>query len=340
MKLQPLKYLYEKRVFILLLLCYVVKFLTFSGAFPFFANTDERAHYDLVVKYSEQPFSRSDIRYHPRTSVNVVICQSDEYLRSQDISFNPYNPALISNRFDRPAEVLINELQTEHNHLHGSPPAYYMYQGMVFRLARWITSNGCWQLYMLRMANLPIMLITFFLAFLILSLLFDNPMLKLAVLALVMFMPQNIFYTINNDVFSPFVVCLMIWSLLKWYQKRNWTWSFVLGLAVGLSLLNKLTNFGLLFVYPLVLVMASLVKKISWKKLTHLFPYALGLGLTIGLFFTFNYIWYKDIFAVNGKITNLGWIVKSWSDFFDHPIFTASGFWYFVRGNLFSFLAG
>ena len=40
------------------------------------------------------------------------------------------------------------------------------------------------------------------------------------------------------------------------------------------------------------------------------------------------------------KIQFLGWTNKPFAEWFHHPIFTASGFWYFLKGNLSTFWQG
>jgi hypothetical protein len=55
-------------------------------------------------------------------------------------------------------------------------------------------------------------------------------------------------------------------------------------------------------------------------------------------------IWCKinfgDLTGATLKIQFLGWTRQPFSEWFHHPIFTAPGFWYFLKGNLATFWQG
>src|ERR1700682_2670680 len=63
------------------LLCVLaaVRVFFFCAAFPFFNNTDEQAHFDLVLKYSHGHLPRGMENFSPESIRYLALCSSPEF---------------------------------------------------------------------------------------------------------------------------------------------------------------------------------------------------------------------------------------------------------------------
>ena len=90
------------------------------------------------------------------------------------------------------------------NHEASQPPLYYSVAGAWWRLGKLLGFDGGQLLYWLRFLNIPLIGALVWLAWLTARKVFpDNLFVRVAVPALIAFLPQTTFYAINNDILSP-----------------------------------------------------------------------------------------------------------------------------------------
>jgi hypothetical protein len=173
----------------------------------------------------------------------------------------------------------------------------------------------------------------------------ENLFLRLSVPALLAFIPQTAFYSIDNDVLSPLCfgaafICLV--HLLR-AQVPTVRLTIATGLALAATLLTKMTNL------PLILVsMGAVLFKIwsLWKtgKLRIALPPITLLVLIAGLIAGGWMAWTKynfgDFTGASVKGKHLGWTLKPFSEWWHHPIFTPRGTWTFLSHLLATFWRG
>ncbi len=315
----------------------------FSAAFPFF-NVDEMYHFDLTVKYSHLHFPQKPEYLAEESLQYIVVYSSWEYVYTNDtLSAPPWKqpisvmqPILLS-RERRWQPVNYETLQ---------PPLYYSVSGAWWRFWSAMGFHDGFLLYLLRFLNILTVVALVWLAWLVARLIFpDQLFIRIAVPALLAFMPQTIFYSVNNDAFSPLCFGAAFVCLIKFL--RDQIPSALLGLATGFTLaltfLSKTSNLPLLAIAGLF---------IAWKiwnliKIRKLQPSLLPLG---SLFFSAGIpmvawmIWCKicsgHFIGSSGIAQQLGWTIKPFSQWWQHPIFTPHGFWIFLSGNLATFWQG
>src|SRR5205807_8507414 len=87
----------------------------------------------------------------------------------------------------------------------------------------------------------------------------DRLDLRLGVPLLLAFVPQNVFYAMNNDVLSPVCFGTLLLCVLQWLRANSATLllGVLTGLAIAVTYLTKLSNLPLIAV-ALIMVVARL----------------------------------------------------------------------------------
>ena len=137
------------------------------------------------------------------------------------------------------------------NHEASQPPLYYAVAGAWWRLGKIFGFDGGRLLYWLRFLNVPVIVALVWLGGLAARKIFpENSFIRLAVPALIAFMPQTTFYAINNDIFSPLTFGLAFVLLLKFWDAENLSprLAAAIGLALAATFLTKISNLPLLAV--------------------------------------------------------------------------------------------
>jgi hypothetical protein len=157
--------------------------------------------------------------------------------------------------------------------------------------------------------------------------------LRLGVPLLLAFIPQNVFYALNNDVLSPVCFGSLFLCVLQWLRTSRPT--LLLGALTGLTIaatyLTKLSNLPLIIVV-LVAIIAKLRPAIRQKPETALIAVValvLCAAIPIGAWIVWTKYQFGDLTGSAAKITLLGWTHKPFADWWQHPIFTLRGFWVF-----------
>ncbi len=172
-----------------------------------------------------------------------------------------------------------------------------------------------------------------------------NIFVRLAVPALIAFMPQTTFYSINNDILSPLVFGAAFLLLLKFWRAEMPAarLAAATGLALAASYLAKLSTLPMLAIAGLLLTV-KMVRLAREKKLRAAGPALAILAGCAALPMLAWMIWCKinfgDLTGSAMKIQYLGWSDRPFSEWFSHPLFTPHGFWIFVSDTFSTFWQG
>lgn len=325
-----------------LLLCLLaaIHVFVFSAAFPFFNITDEDAHFDLVVKYSHGHFPVGLETVSVESARYLALYSTLEYLNAPNLfpggKFPPPEWTQPTNEisgkmFDYKVAVRIGT-----NHENSQAPLYYVLAALWFHAGKACGLHGGSLLLWLRLLNIFFVAGLVWLAHLAARIIFpENFFLRLGVPALLAFIPQTAFYSLNNDVLSP--LCFGVAFIFLVRLLRTDAPSVRLGIATGLALaatyLSKISNL------PLIAVAVAVVIFKFWSlaktgKLRASLPSMAFLALCAGLPISVWRIWVKLNFGDSTgnamKMHLLGWTYKPFHEWWHHPIFTPHGFWTFI----------
>jgi hypothetical protein len=232
------------------------------------------------------------------------------------------------------------------NYEDSQPPLFYAMASLWWHAGKWFGFENGSLLYWIRFLNIFVMAALVWISFVVARLIFPkNQFLRISVPALIAFIPQTAFYSIQNDVFSPLCFGIALISLIK--LSRTNQPDIGLGIATGLALaatyLTKISNLPLL---------AISITAIFWKiwrlhrarKLNAALLSLISLFLCLGLPILGWTIWSKynfgDFTGSEAKIAVLGWTHKPLHTWWHHPIFTFHGLWIFISGLMATFWQG
>lgn len=340
----------RKWIWLLCLLAAVHVFI-FSAAFPFFNVMDEQTHFDLAVRYSRGDIPRAMSAPCDEALPYIAIYGTPEYLwtpESQpDGKFAPPPWTLPMN------EVAPKLLATENNWKNNvinyevaQPPLYYALAGAWWDFGKICGFHDGYLLYWLRFLNAFLVAALVWLGWFVARVIFpENFFLQIGVPALIAFLPQTTFYSIQNDALSPLCFGVAFILLLKWLQADvpNARPGTAVGFALAATYLTKISN------APLLAVSAGVVLLHLWQlkrngKLRRALPSLVLLVFCAALPILGWLVWCKynfgDFTGTAAKVHFLGWTHKSFSEWWSHPIFTPRGLWTFISGLLATFWQG
>ena len=335
----------ERKVIFCLCLLAAAHVLVFSAAFPFFNVVDEQVHLDLAVRYSQGDIPRSLAPPCAEVLPFIVIFGTPEYLwppASQPGGIIAPPP------WKQPAETIQKKLHATEanwkalvkNQEASQPPLYYSVAGAWWRLGKLLALDGGQLLYWLRFLNAPLLAALVWLGGLAARNVFpESRFIRLAVPALIAVMPQTTFYAINNDILSPLTFGLAFVLLLKLGDAEAVSprLAAALGLALAATFLTKISNLPLLAVAGMFIAW-KMLRLAGNKNLRPAVPslaiLLLCAALPMAAWMAWCAINFGDLTGTALKIQTLGWTHKPVAEWFHHPIFTAAGGWYFLKGNL------
>ena len=334
----------ERTIVCLLCLLAAVHVFVFSAAFPFFNNVDEQIHFDLAVKCSQGHVLRALEPVSDETVKYIVLYGSPEYLgvptNSPDGQFAP--PPW-KQPLEKVRQTLIAKTatwRTVTNYEAAQPPLYYTLAGAWWHLGKWCGFHDGFLLYWLRFLNVFFVAVLVWLGFVAARMVFpENLFLRLGVPALIAFLPQTAFYSIQNDALSPVCFGVAFILLARWLQAElpGVRLAVFTGLALAATFLTKISNVPLLAVSALA-VLLKIWRLFRTENLRAAVPAILSLAICAGLPMVLWLAWCKIIFGdftgSEAKIQFLGWTRKPFAEWWHHPIFTLHGFWIFLSGNL------
>jgi hypothetical protein len=322
----------------------------FSAAFPFFNNVDEQPDFDLVVKYSHahiptslEPFSTNALTY-------IALYHSYAFMGNPTNSpggqFPPPPWKQPAQEISRMSFAKSAVWQMARNYECSQPPLYYMLAGFWWYVGQWFGLEGGHLLYWLRFLNILLVAALVWLGYITTRVIFpDNPFLRISVPVLMAFLPQTAFYSIDNDVLSPLCLGVAFFFLVKWLRPEipRVRSGAMMGLALAVAFLTKMSNLPLLAV-ALVVVVLKIHRLAIQNNFRAVLPAASALflcaGLPMGLWIAWCKIHFGDFTGSEVKIEHFGWVHKPFGEWFNHPIFTLHGLWTFVSGLFATFWQG
>jgi Predicted membrane protein (DUF2142) len=323
----------------------------FSAAFPFFGVVDEQAHFDLAVRYSQGDIPRSIAPPCAEALPFLAMFDNREYLWSPESQTGGrFAPAIWKLPPNLAFEVFQGRKKLYYaimtNIEAANPPLYYAISGAWWQLGKMFGLGGGQLLYWLRFLNVPLLLALVLLGWITARTIFsDQIFIRLAVPALIAFMPQASFSAVNNDVISPLTFGTAFLLLLKLWPAEIPTprLAVATGLALAATFLSKISNLPLLLVAGIFLAAKFSSGVRQGKTRAELQPFLL-LAACASLPMIAWLLWCKINFGdgtgTAQKIQMLGWTHKPLAEWFHHPFFTPSGCWTFLSGNLATFWQG
>ena len=337
--------------FLILLLCIVaaLRVFIFSAAFPFFSNIDEDLHFDLITQYSHAQVPHSFDRLKEETLNWIVPYASPEFLfppeHFPDGKFpeplwkQPWakvEPAIAATRAAWSSEINFQSSQ---------PPLYYALASAWWWIGKHIGLPGIELLYWLRFLNVPLVATMVWLGYVTARTIApERPDLRIGVPLLLAFIPQNVFYAMNNDVLSPVCFGASFLCVLQWLRTNapSFLLGALTGLAVAATCLTKLSNLPLVAVALAVIGARStaIILRTPRAGLILLAALISCAAIPVGIWFLWAKFHFGDFTGSTAKIGLLGWTRKPFGGWWPHPIFTLRGVWIFWSDLIASFWRG
>jgi hypothetical protein len=341
---------HEKQLLIIVMLFAALRIFLFNAAFPFFNNVDELHHYDAVVKYARGyiPQKQNNL-YDYESARTITLYATPEYF---------YAPsAYRNNRFPPPVwrvmqfvpikefDQVVSSRTLNQNTEAFSPPLYYAVIGVWYNVGKWLGMTGGFGLYWIRFSNIIVFLLLLLATNKFCKLLVpENLSLRYSVLLLLACFPQDVFYSIVNDAFSPLFFLFALLFLWKIYlSQKNALFYLFTGIFIAAAVLVKITNiilFGtMVFILGKKLLEYRQNKKFK-KGLFHVGLCLVGAFVPIAIWMTANSILIGDPLGTTEKVQSLGWTLKPFHQWFHHPLFSVSGMFFFISELLKTFWRG
>jgi hypothetical protein len=310
-----------------------LRILLFSLAFPFFSNVDEYRHLDVVLKYARGywPTPGPD-RYERETIWYVGSFGSPEYHRDPASPARSELPPPPWRQSDTLAARRVAQMQAylgpRHSLEADQPPVYYASAGAWLALGRALGLRGGALLYWVRglgaLAGFALVLASWWW---LRDVYAESALLRLGTPLLLAFLPQDALYYVTGDAFSPLLGglgFLLVLGLLRRPASGAGA-ALVAGLVCAAAFLCK---------YPsaAILVACLFCTGVAWRTAPEQRPPAprwllfWAVVLVPALFWLGrNQLLGGDLTGTAFKVERLGWGRKSVAEYWDHPIFTASG---------------
>ena len=336
---------------LILFLCVAAAFrvFIFLAAFPFFSNIDEDLHFDLITHYSNAQIPRSFDRLKQDTLNWIVPYASPEFLfPPEHFTDGKIPPPLWKEPWSRVEPEIASTRaawSSEINFQSSQPPLYYALATSWWWIGRHFGLAGLQSLYWIRFLNVPLIAMMVWLGYVTARTIAPGRMeLCVGVPLLLAFIPQNVFYAINNDVLSPLCFGTLFLCVLQWLRTNSP--SFFLGALTGVAIaatcLTKLSNLPFVAVALAVIVARSITIILRTPRagliaLTAVISCAV---IPIGTWMLRTKFHFGDLTGSTAKIGLLGWTRKPFSDWWQHPIFTPHGVWTFWSDLIASFWRG
>jgi len=339
----------EHLLILLLCIAAALRVFIFSAAFPFFSNIDEDLHFDLITQYSHGQVPRGFDRLKEETLNWIVPYASPEFLfppeQFPDGKFptplwkQPWpdvEPEIASTRAAWNGEINFESSQ---------PPLYYALAGLWWWIGKQIGLVGIQALYWIRFLNAALMAIVVWLGYVAARTIAPERLdLRIGVPLLVAFIPQNVFYAMNNDVLSPLCFGVLFLCVLQWLRTDAPSLSLgaLSGLALAATCLTKLSNLPLVSVALAVMVARSIaiISRTPRAGLIALAALISCAAIPVGTWILWTKFHFGDVTGSTAKISLLGWTRKPFGDWWQHPIFSPRGLWVFWSDLIATFWRG
>ncbi|HTV43076.1 MAG TPA: DUF2142 domain-containing protein [Candidatus Sulfotelmatobacter sp.] len=304
----------------------------------------------MVVRYSHGQIPRGMENYSAESSGYLALYSSCAYLGTAAMfpggQFPP--PA-----WTLPVETAQHELaleasawQQQINDEAWQPPLYYAVGAIWWHLGQLFGFKNGYLLYWLRFLDIGVVIGVVLLGYTAARMVFpENRFIQLGVPSILAFMPQSAFYSIETDALSPLCFGALFVCLLQWLRQEvpDWRLGVMTGLAFAATYLTKLTNLSVLAV-ALAVVAYKLGEWFRTGKIAPAQPALAGFGLCAAIPVGTWMAWCKSNFGdlTGGKMEMacVGWTYKPFLQWWNHPIFTPSGFWTFLSELIRTFWRG
>lgn len=321
----------------------------YSAAFPFFSNIDEDLHFDLITQYSYRHVPRSFDRINEETLNWVVPYASPEFLFPPERFPGGKFPSPLWKESWAKAEpelaVTKAAWSSEINFESSQPPLYYALASAWWWIGKHIGLVGIQSLYWIRFLNVPLIAMMVWLGYVAARTIAPEQIdLRIGVPLLLSFLPQSVFYAMNNDVLSPLCFGALFLCLLQWLRTNapSFLLGALTGLAIAVTYLAKLSNLPLIAVALLIIVTVFLgfIRQTPRATLITLGTLILCSAIPIGSWMLWTKLHFGDVTGSTAKIGLLGWTRKPLGDWWQHPVFTLRGLWTFWSDLIASFWRG
>ena len=340
----------KERVLIsLLCVAAALRVFIFSAAFPFFSNIDEDLHFDLITQYSQGQVPRSFDRLREETLNWIVPYASPEFLSPSERfpegkfpaplwkqSWSRVEPEIAATRAAWSSEINFESSQ---------PPLYYGLAGLWWWIGKQIGLVGIQSLYWVRFLNAAVVAIVVWLGYVAARTIAPERLdLRMGVPLLLAFIPQNVFYAMNNDVLSPLCFGVLFLCVLQWLRTDapSLLLGAITGVAIASTYLTKLSNLPLIIIAGVVILarLVRIVRRSPHAGLIALVALLLCAAVPIGGWMVWLKLQFGDATGSTAKIAFLGWTRKPFVEWWQHPIFTPHGLWVFWSDLIATFWRG
>src|SRR6266403_4042850 len=336
---------------LIVLLCFIaaLRVFIFSAAFPFFSNIDEDLHFDLIAQYSDGRLPRAFEPLKEESLSWIVPYASPEFLFTPDQFPEGKFPAPLWKQsgpnLEQEIAVTKDAWSSEINFESSQPPLYYILTSLWWRLGQVMGLTGIQSLYWIRFLNVPLIAAVVWLGYVIARTIAPERVdLRIGVPVLLAFIPQNVFYAMNNDVLSPLCFGALFLCVLQWLRGNRPTLLFgaFTGLAIAAACLTKLSNLPLVAVALIVIIakLSPAIRQTPGPVMNAFAALAICSAIPIASWILWTKYQFGDATGSTAKIALLGWTRKSFADWWHHPIFTPRGLWIFWSDLIASFLGG
>ncbi|MGA2246555.1 MAG: DUF2142 domain-containing protein [Verrucomicrobiota bacterium] len=304
----------------------------FAAAFPFFTNVDERAHLGTVLNFARGKMPRTYDDFTSETVRCLALYNSKFYLGSET-----NRDELLPQPWKLPASEQAAWIAAQApgyagtNYENSQPPLYYAVAGACWNVTEHLGLDEGHRLYWLRFLNIPVVVLVVWLGWLGAKTVFtDSIFHRLAVPALLAFMPQSAFYSLGNPAFAPlfFGAAFVLLLHLAGSDPPSVWLSAAAGLALAGAFLVKMTNVPPLMVT--VVFFAFWVWQL-WRtgKLARSLPALSALCLCAALPSAIWCFWCRKVFGDFTGTRSMAhfwtWTPKPFAEWWSHPIFTFPG---------------
>jgi hypothetical protein len=340
----------EKKVLFFLCIFAALHVFVFSAAFPFFNNVDEPSQFDLLVKYSHGHIPRGQEFFSKDSSAYLTLFSSCAYMGTPDMFPDHKMPAPLWTepvaKMQRDFELICASWQVQSNYEVSQAPLYYSLAGSWWSLGRLLGFHGGRWLFSLHFLNIFVVITLVLLGYRAAATVFpERPFVRLGVAAFLAFLPNETFYSIENDILSSLSFGLTFICVIRWLREERPTVS--LGVLTGLSFaatyLTKATNLPLLGVVIVVLLMRSfqiLLKNQPGIILPAWLGFLCSAIPPIASWMIWCHNNYGDLTGARLKMEALHWTLKPMGQWWGHPIFMPFGMWTYLLGQLGTFWQG
>jgi len=338
----------ERRLAIVLCVLAALRVFAYSAAFPFFGNVDEQSHFDLVCKYARGHIPAGLESWDPGAARMILLYGSPEYFEppsgaEERARLGPRVPRSADERvaFEREVVGLVATV----NHESTQPPVYYVIAGAWYRLGEALGFGGVSLLYWTRFLNVFACAALTWLAYLFARAAFpDRGFLRLGVPFVIAFFPQDVFYSINNDVALPLFGGAAFYGLLLISRgvPRGPAFHAGTGLVVAATFLVKFSGVAILPVAVGWLAVSALRRPPRERRAALINGAVLlaAAAVPVGVWLLRNELVVGDVTASAAKVHFLGWTIKPLRLMLDHPLFGPSGAITFWKQTLATFWRG